>query len=249
MVNCALIFFAMKLTDVSNIIVELCSKISMDTKQFETEEEKIIKAGKKVFTLKGREAASLKEIAEEAKVNKVLLLYYYSSKQSLYDKVFENTVCKVLTRIISAISPGNNLYSSIDSFTNTVVDLYNEDPTSINFLIQELNHNPASFLKYMKSNKGLSDLLRELLVKLKKQIEKEVDYEIANEIEPLYFVIITMTLFSTQFSLRAVFDHNNPDACFREYMKDKRKKLNSFIYHGITQESYCKRHSILFYFV
>ena len=45
-------------------------------------EEKILNAARRVFENKGMSGARMQEIADEAKINKSLLHYYYRSKQN-----------------------------------------------------------------------------------------------------------------------------------------------------------------------
>ncbi|MGB5780393.1 MAG: helix-turn-helix domain-containing protein, partial [Eudoraea sp.] len=62
----------------------------MSQKKDTNTEHIILKAAKRVFQNKGMDGARMQEIADEAKINKAMLHYYYRSKQLLFEAVFRN---------------------------------------------------------------------------------------------------------------------------------------------------------------
>ena len=61
----------------------------MSEKEFSTEKI-ILDAAKKVFLDKGFDGARMQQIADEARINKALLHYYFRSKDKLFDAIFED---------------------------------------------------------------------------------------------------------------------------------------------------------------
>ena len=51
-------------------------------------EENILKAATSIFHKKGMAGARMQEIADEAKINKAMLHYYFRNKQQLFEAVF-----------------------------------------------------------------------------------------------------------------------------------------------------------------
>ena len=66
--------------------------------------EKIIRVAHEVFLEKGLQGARMQEIADRAGINKALLHYYFRSKQSLFDAVFENVVKEVIPKFSKKFS-------------------------------------------------------------------------------------------------------------------------------------------------
>ena len=69
------------------------------TIQDQTTEKKILDAAKVVFLEKGFDGARMQEIADEAKINKALLHYYFRSKDKLFDAIFHEAFQQFLPHI------------------------------------------------------------------------------------------------------------------------------------------------------
>jgi len=100
-------------------------------------EQKILEAANKVFVEKGFDGTRMQQIADEAKINKSLLHYYYRSK----DKLFHHVKPEKITEIFSHL---------FDSFFNT----------ALNNLEQELinEHNNGKIIK-IELNEFIVNLL------------------------------------------------------------------------------------------
>ena len=60
------------------------------TEENKNTEVKILEAARKVFVRKGYDGARMQEIANEAKINKSLLHYYYRTKDKLFSLICKN---------------------------------------------------------------------------------------------------------------------------------------------------------------
>ena len=58
----------------------------------------ILNAAKSVFSVKGKDGATMQEIANEAGINKALLHYYFRNKDLLFEEVFFDAVKKKKTK-------------------------------------------------------------------------------------------------------------------------------------------------------
>ena len=62
----------------------------MKRKIYGDRKEKILIEAIKVFIEKGKYGARMQEIADKAEINKAMLHYYFTDKDTLYEKSFEN---------------------------------------------------------------------------------------------------------------------------------------------------------------
>ena len=72
-------------------------EISYDTK------ERILTAAIEVFTDKGKYGARMHEIADRADINKAMLHYYFTDKDTLYEKSFEYIFTNLFIRVADII--------------------------------------------------------------------------------------------------------------------------------------------------
>ncbi len=106
-------------------------------------EEVILNAARRVFTRKGYNGARMQEIADEAKMNKALLHYYFRSKDKLFDRVFLEAF-KEFWPSIEAVAGQEEV--SVNQLIRAIVDGYmdilEKMPFLPNFVINELNRAP-----------------------------------------------------------------------------------------------------------
>ncbi len=115
-------------------------------------EEKILEAARQVFENKGMSGARMQEIADEAKINKSLLHYYYRSKQKLFEAVFKTAFHKLAPQINIILNSDQSICEKIRNFSMNYTSFMIKHPYLPNFILQELNRNPA-FVKELISTK------------------------------------------------------------------------------------------------
>ncbi len=115
-------------------------------------EEKILNAARRVFENKGMAGARMQEIANEAKINKSLLHYYYRSKQLLFEAVFKTAFNKLAPQINTVLNSDQSICEKIKNFSNNYTTFMIKHPYLPNFILQELNRNPE-FVKELISTK------------------------------------------------------------------------------------------------
>ncbi len=114
--------------------------MSIESKEKPNKKEEIIKAAAKIFSMKGKAGARMKDIAKEAEVSSALLHYHFKSKDDLYYKVLKFYIIDKVKDIRSA-TIGNEL------------DIYMEHPKKfLSTVIYNLNH-------YFETHKYFTKLL------------------------------------------------------------------------------------------
>ena len=154
-------------------------------------EEKILYAAKRVFENKGMAGARMQEIADEAKINKSLLHYYYRSKQLLFEAVFKAAFNKLAPQINYILNSNKSIFEKIEEFSDNYISFMVKHPYLPNFILQELNRNPK-FVKELISTKTFPSMKNFL-----DQIYDEVKKGKIRSIEPeqLFINILALNIF------------------------------------------------------
>jgi len=71
----------------------------------------LIDVGRAVFAKRGYEGASMEEIADRAKVSKPIVYEHFGGKEGLYAVVVDREVEHIVSRIVEAISSGEEYRS------------------------------------------------------------------------------------------------------------------------------------------
>lgn len=154
-------------------------------------EEKILEAARQVFENKGMSGARMQEIADEAKINKSLLHYYYRSKQKLFEAVFKTAFHKLAPQINIILNSDQCICEKIRNFSMNYTSFMIKHPYLPNFILQELNRNPA-FVKELISTKTFPSM---------KNFQKQIREAVANkkirkiEAEQLFINILSLNIF------------------------------------------------------
>jgi AcrR family transcriptional regulator len=200
------------------------------TKTKDTNTEHIIlDAAKRVFQNKGMDGARMQEIADEAKINKAMLHYYYRSKQLLFEAVFKNAFALLAPQLNTILNDDSSVETKIRSFTSNYISFIIKHPYLPTFIIQELNRNPDFILK-MKGNKGFPNI-----EKFKKQVVVEVKKGILKPIKGAQLFINIMALNVFPFVAAPLIKAfvNIDKKAFKQLMEDRKTEVADFIINSI----------------
>ncbi len=195
----------------------------------EITENHILIAAREVFIAKGYEGARMQEIADHAGINKALLHYYFRSKEKLFEAVFSEVASNLFPAMKQMLEAELELKEKIALFIRIYLKALEENPFIPAFIINTLNTNPDSFLKYIKKA-GLNPKL----------IQKQIDDEAARGIiravkaEHLMVNIIAMCIFPfvARPIVQNVFDMNNDE--YRAYLGSRQAEILDFVLKSIT---------------
>ncbi len=113
-------------------------------------EQDIMHAAEKVFYIKGKEGASMQEIADEANITRTSLNYYYRSKDKLFESVFHNTMSHFVPRIATIVTETESFEAYIPRLVEAIIDTMIENPHIPVFVLQELSSNPNRMPQVMQ---------------------------------------------------------------------------------------------------
>ncbi len=192
-------------------------------------EEKILTAARRIFENKGMSGARMQEIADEAKINKSLLHYYYRSKQKLFEAVFKSAFNTLSPQINTILSSDESICKKITDFTYNYTTFMVKHPYLPNFVLQELNRNPE-FVTELISSKNLPGMK-----KFRNQIKDAVEEGKIRNIaaEQLFINILSLNIFpfvSTPL-LKGFLEVS--DKGFKEILEKRKTEVAEFIIQSI----------------
>ena len=194
----------------------------------ENTENHILVAAREVFILKGYEGARMQEIADYAGINKALLHYYFRSKEKLFDAVFSKVASNLFPAMKQMLEAELELKEKITLFIRIYLKALEENPFIPAFILNTLNTNPDSFLKYIKKA-GLNPKL------LQKQIDDEVTEGLIRMIkaEHLLVNIIAMCIFPfvARPIVQNIFDMNSDE--YQSYLESRQTEIVDFVLKSI----------------
>jgi TetR/AcrR family transcriptional regulator len=114
-------------------------------------EEKIFDAATDVFIEKGMDGARMQDIADHAGINKALLLYYYRTKEHLFNAVFEKIAGYMFAKFAPVFDTNLSLEDKIRFFFREHISFLQKNPGLPSFLLNEINRHPERIRKLISN--------------------------------------------------------------------------------------------------
>lgn len=193
-----------------------------------TIEQRILLAASTIFTVKGYEAASMNEIANEAGVARTALNYYYRTKSLLFESVIVNYADKLWPNIADVAQLELSIFDKIPRIVKAYILFLQENPHMPLFVINELKRDREQFLSAL-----FKDTSRvEPLMQLHKQLLNEM--EIGN-IRRLQLIDIVSTFvgllvmpFAIKDALEALFI-NSKESSFNNFLERRESQVSEIL--------------------
>jgi len=123
-------------------------------------EQVILQTARKIFIQKGLSGARMQDIADQAGYNKALVHYYFTSKDKLFDLVFEQEFENFFSHLAGILSSGLSQFPGLP-----------------NFVLNEMSRNPEVILKKLKKvpvDKILAGFQKQINAEVKKGTIKKI---------------------------------------------------------------------------
>ncbi len=117
-----------------------------------TSAEVILTAARQEFILKGYAGARMQDIADRAGINKALLHYYYSTKEKLFDVVFDEAFATFIPQAEAILQEEIPVIDKLKRFVEAYLTMLNANPFLPQFVINEIWKNPEQFKLRMFGN-------------------------------------------------------------------------------------------------
>ncbi|MEX1269510.1 MAG: TetR/AcrR family transcriptional regulator [Balneolaceae bacterium] len=192
-------------------------------------EEKIFLAAQKVFQRKGYTGARMQEIADEAKINKSMLHYYYRSKEKLFLAVFRSSVKKIMPELFSILSMDVPLKEKVTRIVDFYHSVFKKNPHLPAFVIYEMNQNPGRFKDFI-SSMGIR-----IPQKFLEQIQDEISAGRLKKISPHQFLMNIVAM-----CMMPLVARNMVQSLFRmgddeyfAFLEERRELIPEIIFSGV----------------
>lgn len=199
-----------------------------------TEEEKntektILEAAKKVFLEKGFDGARMQEIADEAKINKSLVHYYFRTKEKLFDAIFAEAFSKFMPKALQTIASDEDFFEKIAIVIDTYIDMLVQNPHIPSFILHEINRNPEKIIGCFKEVKINPDLFIEIFA-------AEVKKGTIRPIHPVHLIINMLSMCIFPFAAKPILKgimFKNDETAYRQFIAERKKEVTTFVINSI----------------
>jgi Transcriptional regulator len=151
----------------------------------------ILCAATKVFIAKGKSGARMQEIADEAGVNKMLLHYYFKSKDLLFQEVLKKTLTELYYSVIEISYKADSFKDTLVVFIDKHFDFLCAKRDVLTFLLWEAEHD-GNIHKIIE--KTFQELGNTPLSALTEKIEKAIKNGEIRAVNPKDFIINLFSL-------------------------------------------------------
>ena len=196
-----------------------------------TTEEKIFNAARIIFQKKGFSGARMQEIADEAGINKAMLHYCFKNKELLFKAVFMNAFGQLAPQINEIFISEYSVFDKIKKFTHSYISFVIHNPYLPQFVIQEMNNNPAFVMSFLNTENRPNPSL------MIAQIEKEIADGIIKPINPkqLLMDVFSMTVFpfAAQMMMKGMIQISDTE--FNQMMEERKTSIAEQIINSIKR--------------
>ena len=161
----------------------------------------ILEAAKKVFTSRGYSGARMQEIADEAKINKAMLHYYFKTKEKLFSVILEDTMAMIMDKFGQALESEGTVIKKIEKIIEVYISNIRENPHVPIFVLHELSQNRLQFLNTVKNKIHHLPNFLEFF----QQIQEEQDKGLIKPVPPMHLLLNVMSMCIFPFIVKPVF--------------------------------------------
>ncbi|MEI7982080.1 MAG: TetR/AcrR family transcriptional regulator [Bacteroidota bacterium] len=191
-------------------------------------EDRILKAARQIFHKKGFNGARMQEIADLAEINKALLHYYFRNKESLFEKVFNDSFSQMVSKMSEIFLSEMPLMSKVEVFVSFYFDFISIHSFIVHFIINALYEKPERLREIiLRQNVSPESLLEKIHKQLKEEMGLEIDplHIYVNILGLVIFPVIAKPLIQSIFAI--------PDERMTLFLKQRKKIVPIFIANAL----------------
>ncbi|HEY4322479.1 MAG TPA: TetR/AcrR family transcriptional regulator [Mucilaginibacter sp.] len=190
-----------------------------------TTEKQIYEAALKIFQKKGFAGARMQEIADEAKINKSMLHYYFRSKEKLFREIFLSSMKQLLGSIGPILNSENTWEQKIPLLINHYVDFIEQNPDLPFFVLNEMRNNTKEFLGIVKID---AIMMNSVFLKQLKEAMQKGEIRTINPTQVLFSLLSGIVF---PFIARPMVTHmvQLNDSDWTSFMKDRRQVVEDML--------------------
>jgi len=192
-------------------------------------EKKILESARNIFHVKGFAGARMQEIADEAKINKAMLNYYFRSKEKLFEAVFFDAAKDFFPKVFQMVTMEAPLFEKIEKFVYGYLTFLQNNRCIPGFILNELAQNPQRLKDFFTEHhiKPPEKFLFEIkeAVERKEIIQIEPAMLILNILSLCIFPIVAKPIIETVFNLS--------EEQYNQMIESRKKSVAQFIINAI----------------
>jgi|AntRauTorckE5430_2_1112549.scaffolds.fasta_scaffold01075_8 AcrR family transcriptional regulator len=193
-------------------------------------EYKILEAARKVFIKKGYAGARMREIADEAGINKGLLHYYFKTKDGLFESIFDELLMTFAPQLNIIFESDLPFFEKIEQFINQYMTVLINNPDLPSFIVHEMQQNEEKVVNAILKSKHKPNPMKFMM-----QIQMEVATGKIRAINPVHLMINMVSLCAFPFVGKPMFKgmlHIN-DVEYLQIMEIRKKEIVDFIINSL----------------
>ena len=191
-------------------------------------EELIKETAKRMFFAEGRFHATTHEIADEAKVNRTLINYYFRSRNNLISIIYEEATRVSNEKSRAIFDRNRDIKEMIGEFIEDSIATSIKYPYLKTYIVTEVNKNNTMCSKLMKED--LDVVVNVFYERLEKKKEKGT----IKEMEPLQFLLNMISLVNYPFTIRPLLqlDLKLSDEDFKRILSDRKEIILNTLFNN-----------------
>jgi TetR/AcrR family transcriptional regulator len=190
-------------------------------------EELIKEKAKVLFFQKGFLDATTQEIADEAKVNRALIHYYFRSREQLMDVILEEVVNRKRNRVQAIFTSDLAFREKIAVYIDTIVDQGLNYPYLENFIISEAARSPKRIDMLCSPAKTKTvDLIRD-------ELAAEIKKGRLGPMSPEHFMVNLSAMCNYPLLAKSILKsiYGMSDQNYRKFLQDRKQTIYRAIFN------------------
>lgn len=190
-------------------------------------EELIKETAKRMFFGEGRFHTTTQEIADEAKVNRTLINYYFRSRNNLISIIYEEATVVSNEKSRAILDRNRDIKEMIREFIEDSIATSIKYPYLETYIVTEMNKNKTMCSKLMKDN------LDEVIHVFYERLEEEMEKGTIEKMEPIQFLLNMISLINYPFTIRPLLqlDLKLSDDDFKRILSDRKQIILNTLFN------------------
>jgi len=200
-------------------------------------EQRILDAAHAVFLRRGTAGARMQEIADEARVNKALLHYYFRSKSRLAEAVFQRVAVRLFPPVIAVLGSDADIEEKVRRVIALELEVLSRSPFAPAYVLSELNQHPDRVRQFIKAMTGIEvdGVVPGIRQKLDRQLKARSRAGTMRPIPVDQFVINLLALCLFPFAARPMMAValQLDDRGFQRFIEQRKTELPTFFLNAL----------------
>lgn len=164
-----------------------------------TTKEKIKQAAKEIFIQRGYAGARMEDISKASGINKALLHYHFTSKENLFEQIFDEAFFDIMPRLNAVLQTEGEVLDRIDAFVEEYIRTIRQNPHIPLFVIHELSQNPERLVQKVTSHSGLPNVANLMMEVMQAMSEGKI-----KQYHPMHLVMNVLSMCVFPFVARPI---------------------------------------------